>query len=80
MPIRYSEVPEDMKGHYAEYLLGLQEDETGQRHIVADKNGYYLVESADLEVIKEMVKGENEAFENHGLRKTYRELIAMFAS
>ena len=42
----------------------MQADETGQRNIVADRNGYRLGESADLKVIEEMVKGENEAFTN----------------
>jgi hypothetical protein len=32
------------------------------RNIVADRNGYRLGESADLEVIEEMLKGENESF------------------
>jgi hypothetical protein len=80
MPIRYREVPESMQGDRAEYLLGLLADDTGMRNIVTDRNGYLLGESADLAVIEEMVKGENEAFTNTKQRKTYCELIAMFAS
>jgi hypothetical protein len=80
MPIRYREVLEHMKGYLAAYPLGFQADETGQRNIVADRNGYRLGESVDLQVIEEMVKGENEAFTNNMQRKTFRQLIAMFAS
>ena len=80
MPIRYREVLEYMQGFLAAYPLGFQADETGQQHIVTDRNGYRLGESADLELIEEMVKGENEAFTNNMQRKTFRELIAMFAS
>jgi hypothetical protein len=80
VPIRYREVLEYMQGYRAAYPLGLQADETGQRNIVADRNGYRLGESADLEVIEEMVKGENEAFANSMQPKTFRELIAMFAN
>jgi hypothetical protein len=80
MPIRYREVLEHMKGYLAAYPLGFQADETGQRNIVADRNGYRLGESVDLEVIEEMVKGENEAFTNNMQRKTFRQLIAMFAT
>jgi hypothetical protein len=69
-----------MQGYLAAYPLGFQADETGQRSIVADRNGYRLGESVDLEVIKEMVKGENEAFTNNMQRKTFRQLIAMLAS
>jgi hypothetical protein len=80
MPIRYREVLEYMQGYLAAYPLGIQADETGQQHIVADRNGYRLGESADLKLIEEMVKGENEAFANNMQRKTFRELLAMFAS
>ena len=80
MPIRYREVLEYMQGYLAAYPLGFEADETGQRNIVADRNGYRLGESVDLEVIGEMVKGENEAFRNNMQRKTFRQLIAMFAS
>jgi hypothetical protein len=69
-----------MQGYLAAYPLGFQADETGQRNIFADRNGYRLGESVDLEVIKEMVKGENEAFTNNMQRKTFRQLIAMFAA
>jgi hypothetical protein len=79
MPIRYREVLEYMQGYRAAYPLGVQPDETGQQHIVADRNGYRLGESADLAVIEEMVKSENEAFMNNMQPKTFRELIAMFA-
>ena len=80
MPIRYREVLEYMRGYLAAYPLGFQADDTGQQHIVADRNGYRLGESADLKVIAEMVKGENEAFANTMQRKTFRQLIAMFPS
>lgn len=80
MPIRYREVLEYMQGYPAAYPLGFQPDETGQRNIVADRNGYRLGESVDLAVIKEMVKGENGAFTNNMQRKTFRQLIAMFAT
>jgi len=80
MPIRYREVLEYMKGYLAAYPLGFQADETGQQYIVADRNGYRLGESADPRQIEEMVKSENEAFTNNMQRKTFRELIAMFAS
>jgi hypothetical protein len=80
MPIRYREVLEYMQGYRAAYPLGFEADETGQRNIVADRNGYRLGESADLALIEEMVKGENEAFTNNMQPKTFRELIAMFAS
>jgi len=80
MPIRYREVLEYMQGYLAAYPLGFQADETGQRNIVADRNGYRLGESADLAVIEEMVKGENQAFADNMQRKTFRQLIAMFAS
>ena len=69
-----------MQGYLAAYPLGSEADETGQRIIVADRNGYRLGESEDLEVIEEMVRGENEAFTNSMQRKTFRQLIAMFAS
>ena len=80
MPIRYREVLEYMQGYLAAYPLGFQADETAQRNIVADRNGYRLGESVDLEVIGEMVKGENEAFTNNMQRKTFRQLMAMFAA
>jgi hypothetical protein len=80
MPIRYREILEYMQGYLAAYPLGFQADETGQQYIVGDRNGYRLGESADLGVIEEMVKGENEAFRNNMQRKTFRELIAMFPS
>ena len=80
MPIRYREVLEYMQGYLAAYPLSFEADETGQQHIVADRNGYRLGKSADLKVIEEMVKRENEAFRNNMQRKTFRELIAMFAS
>jgi hypothetical protein len=80
MPIRYREVLEYMQGYLAAYPLGFEADETGQRNIVADRNGYRLGESVDLEVIGEMVKGENEAFTNNMQRKTFRQLMAMFAA
>jgi hypothetical protein len=80
MPIRYREVLEYMQGYLAAYPLGFQADETGQQYIVADRNGYRLGESADPRQIEEMVKSENEAFTNNMHRKTFRELIAMFAS
>ena len=69
-----------MQGYLAAYPLSFQADETGQRNIVADRNGYRLGESVDLEVIKELIKGENEAFTNNMQRKTFRQLIAMFAA
>ena len=69
-----------MQGYRAAYPLGLQADETGERTIVADRNGYRLGESADVAVFEEMVKSENEAFRNNMQPKTFRELIAMFAS
>jgi hypothetical protein len=68
-----------MQGFLAAYPLSFEADETGQQQIVADRNGYRLGESADLEVVEKMVKGENEAFRNKMQRKTFRELIAMFA-
>jgi hypothetical protein len=80
MPIRYREVLEYMQGYLAAYPLGFQADETGQRNIVADRNGYRLGESGDLAVIEKMVKGENEAFADNMQRKTFRQLIAMFTS
>jgi hypothetical protein len=80
VPIRYREVLEYMQGYLAAYPLGFQADETGQRNIVADRNGYRLGESVDLEAVKEMVKGENEAFKNNMQRKTFRQLMAMFAA
>jgi hypothetical protein len=40
-----------MQGYLAVYPLGFQSDETGQQHSVADRNGYRLGESTDLELI-----------------------------
>jgi len=80
MPIRYREVLEYMQGYLAAYPLGFQADETGQQTTVADRNGYRLGESTDLKLIEEMVKSENQAFTNNMQRKTFRELITMFAS
>jgi len=80
MPIRYREVLEYMQGYLAAYPLGFQADETAQRNIVADRNGYRLGESTGLKVIEEMVKAENEAFASTTQRKTFGQLIAMFAS
>jgi hypothetical protein len=80
MPTRYREVLEYMQGYRAAYPLGFEADETGQQYIVADRNGYRLGESADLALIEETVKGENEAFTNNMQPKTFRELIALFAS
>ena len=80
MPIRYREVLEYMQGYLAAYPLGFQADETGQHHIVADRNGYRLGESADLKAIEAMVKSENQAVANTTQRKTFRQLIEMFAS
>ena len=78
--MRYREVLEYMHGYLAAYPLGFEADETGQQYIVADRNGYRLGESADLKVVEEMVKAENQAFANTMQRKTFRQLIAMFAS
>jgi hypothetical protein len=76
----YFRIPEHLIDSLAAYPLGFPADETGQQHIVADRNGYRLGESVDLEVIEKMVKGENEAFTNTMHRKTFRQLIAIFAS
>ena len=62
MPIRYREVLEYMQGYLAAYPLGFQADETGQQTIVADRNGYRLGESVDLEVIEEMVQRRKRSF------------------
>ena len=78
--MRYREILEYMHGYLAAYPLGFETDETGQQLIVADRNGYRLGESADLKVVEEMVKAENEAFANTMQRKTFRQLIAMFTS
>jgi hypothetical protein len=80
MAIRYREVLEYMQGYLAAYPLAFQADETGQQQIVADRNGYRLGESADLKLVEEMVKGENETFRNTTQRKTFRQLISMLAS
>ena len=79
MSIRYREVLEYMQGYLAAYPLGFQADETGQQHIVTDRNGYRLGKSAELKRIEEMVEDENEAVTNNMQRKSFRELIAMFA-
>jgi hypothetical protein len=80
MPTRYRDVLEYMHGYLAAYPLGFQADEPGQQYIVADRNGYRLGESSDLKRIEEMVRGENEAFINTMQRKSFGQLIAMFAS
>jgi hypothetical protein len=80
MPIRYREVLEYMQGFLASYPLSFQADETGQQYIVADRNGYRLGASSDLAIIEEMVKGENEVFADTMQRKTFGQLIALFAS
>jgi hypothetical protein len=79
MPIRYREVLEYMQGFLAAYPLSFQADETGQQYIVADRNGYRLGESSDLERLEEIVKGENEAVTNTIQRKTFGQLTALFA-
>jgi hypothetical protein len=80
MPIRYREVLEYMQGYLAAYPVGFQADETGQQYIVADRNGYRIGESADLKLVEDMVKGENETFANTTQRKTFRQLMSMLAS
>ena len=80
MPIRYREILEYMHGYLAAYPLVFEADETGHQYIVADRNGYRIGESSDLKGIEEMVKGENEAFSNTTQRKSFGQLIAMFAS
>ena len=80
MPIRYREVLEYMHGYLAAYPLGFEADQTGQQYIVADRNSYRLGESSDLAIIEEMVQGENEVFTNTMQRKTFGQLIALFAS
>jgi hypothetical protein len=80
MPIRYREVLEYMHGYLAAYPLSFEAHENGQQYIVADRNGYRLGESPDLEIIEGMVKGENEGFTQTMQRKTFGRLIAMFAS
>jgi hypothetical protein len=80
MPIRYRVVLEYMQGYLAAYPLSFQADETGEQYIVADRNGYRLGESKDLELIKDMVETENKSFTATNQRKTFRELFAMFAS
>jgi hypothetical protein len=60
MPTRYREVLEYMQGFLAAYPLSFEADETGQQQIVADRNGYRLGESADLEVIEKVVKGKTK--------------------
>jgi hypothetical protein len=83
MPIRYREVLEYMHGYRAAYPLGFEADETGHQYIeyiVADRNGYRLGESSDLKRIEDIVKSENEVFTNNMQRKTFGELIALFAS
>jgi hypothetical protein len=80
MPIRYREVLEYMQGFLAAYPLSFQADETGQQYTVADRNSYRLGDSSDLKRIEEIVKGENEVFSGSMQRKTFGQLIAMFAS
>jgi hypothetical protein len=80
MPIRYRVVLEYMQGYLAAYPLSFQADETGEQYIVADRNGYRLGESKDLELIKDMVETENKSFTATNQRKTFRELFAIFAS
>ena len=80
MPIRYREVLEYMQGFLAAYPLSFESDETLHQYIAADRNNYRLGESSDLTMMEEMVKGENEAFAKSMQRKTFRQLIAMFAS
>jgi hypothetical protein len=81
MPIRYREVLEYMHGYLAAYPLGFDADETGQQqYIVADRNGYRLGESSDPKRIEDILKSENEVFTNSMQRKTFGQLIAMFAS
>jgi len=43
-------------------------------------DGYRLGESSELKRIEEIVKGENEVFTNSTQRKTFGQLLAMFAS
>lgn len=80
MPIRYREVLEYMHGYLAAYPLGFEADETGHQYTVADRNGYWLGESPDLERVEEMVKGENEGFLKTMQRKTFGQLIGLFSS
>jgi hypothetical protein len=79
MPIRYREVLEYMQGYLAAYPLGFQTDETEQQNIVADRNGYRLGESKDLELIKDMVETENKSFTATNQRKSFRQLKAMLS-
>ena len=79
MPIRYREVLEHMQGYLAAYPLGFQANETEQQNIVADRNGYRLGESKDLELIKDKVETENKSFTATSQRKTFRQLKAMFS-
>jgi hypothetical protein len=74
------EVPEDKLDHPAVYRLGLVLDENGRPSRVEDNYGYCLAQSVDPALIEDMVKSENEAWEKSRQPKTYRELIAMFAS
>jgi hypothetical protein len=80
VPMRYREVLEYMHGYLAAYPLGFEVDETGQQYIIADRNGYRLGESPELAMVEGMLKSENEAFTNTTQRKTFRQLIAMFAT
>jgi hypothetical protein len=68
-----------MQGFRAAYPLSFEVDETGQQYVIADRNGYRLGESSDLVRIEEMVKGENDAFTDTMQRKTFGQLIAIFA-
>jgi hypothetical protein len=74
------EVPEGKLGHQAIYPLGLVLDEKGRPNRVEDNYGFCLAQSVDPALIEDMVKSENEAWEKSHQPKTYRELIAMFAS
>jgi hypothetical protein len=79
MPIRYREILEHMQGYLAAYPLGVEAGETEQQSIVADRNGYRLGESKDLELVKGMVETENKAFAATSERKTFRQLKVMFS-
>jgi hypothetical protein len=80
MPTRYREILEYMRGYLAAYPLCFEADENLQQYIVADRNSYRLGESSDLNRVQEMVESENEVFSNTLQRKTFGQLIAMFAS
>jgi hypothetical protein len=80
MPTRYREILEYMHGYLAAYPLCFEADVTLQRYIVADRNSYRLGESSDLNRVEQIVKGENEVFTNGLQRKTFGQLIALFAN